>query len=151
MPLRHRAFFFAGLVACTLTGLRASAGVSCADLALQPYGGATIQSATLVPADGATPAYCKVAATVGLQTDLEVRLPDPAQWKNRFLHIGGSGFDGTVANLAPYSAQLRQGYALAGSNGGHRREDYPNANFGTNFTLTQDYACLLYTSPSPRD
>jgi hypothetical protein len=53
-------------------GITAFAGLSCSDLAFQPYGGATINSATIVAADGSTPAYCKIAATAGFQTDIEV-------------------------------------------------------------------------------
>jgi len=119
-------------------GSGAVAAVPCSDLALDPYGGATITSATLIPADGTTPAYCKVIATAGKQTDIEVRLPD--YWQKRFLHIGGGGFDGTVPNLNAYATQLQQGYALAASNGGHRVSEYPGATFGVDYTLTQDYA-----------
>ena len=132
------------VIAITLTfmvyGIGAVAAVPCSDLALEPYGGATITSATPVPAAGATPAYCRVTATYGFQTDIEVRLPD--QWQKRFLHVGGGGFDGTVPNLNSYAGQLQQGYALAASNGGHRSSAYPGATFGTDFTLTQEYAYI---------
>jgi len=118
-----------------------NAGISCSDLALQPYGGATITSATMVPASGDTPAYCKITATAGKQTDIEVRLPD--NWQKRYLHIGGSGFDGAIPTyLDIFNPRLQQGYAIAASNGGHRsaRPDISDATFGLDPTLTQDYA-----------
>lgn len=119
----------------------------CTDLAPQPYGGATITSAAMVPPSGGTPAYCRVTATAGEQTDIEVRLPD--NWKKRFLHLGGGGFDGvtpfdpTFPPLPvepPYDNLLQQGYALAGSNGGHRATQYPGPTFALDYTLAQDYA-----------
>ena len=118
----------------------AFAGISCSDLAFQPYGGATITSASMIPADGDTPAYCRVTATTGLQTDIEVRLPD--NWQKRYLQIGGGGFDGTIPDLSfnIFNIRLQQGYALAASNGGHRVTDYPGFTFGSDYTLTQDYA-----------
>jgi pimeloyl-ACP methyl ester carboxylesterase len=121
----------------------------CTDLALQPYGGATITSATMVPASGGTPTYCRVTATAGEQTDIEVWLPD--NWQKRFLHLGGGGFDGVtpfdpaaapppVYPLGYYDKLLQQGYALAGSNGGHRATKYPGPTFALDYTLAQDYA-----------
>jgi feruloyl esterase len=96
----------------------------------------------MIPADGDIPAYCKVTATAGLQTDIEVRLPD--NWQKRYLHIGGGGFDGSVPDLNRRNFSLQQGFALAASNGGHRTTtpDYPqaDASFGLDYTLTQDYA-----------
>ena len=133
------------VVICTITSVYA--GVSCSELMLQPYGGATITSATMVPASGDTPAYCKVTATAGKQTDIEVRLPD--NWQKRYLHIGGGGFDGAIPVFDPTPTNpkgvipmLQQGFAIAGSNGGHRatRTDIPDASFGMDPTLTQDYA-----------
>lgn len=120
---------------------------NCTDLALQPYGGATITSAAMVPANGATPAYCSVTATAEEQTDIVVWMPD--NWQKRFLHLGGGGFDGITPfdptfpplTMEPsYGNLLQQGYALAGSNGGHQASVWPNATFGTDFNLTQDYA-----------
>ena len=130
------------LLALTCTTNNAYADDACSDLMLQPYGGATITSATMVPASGDTPAYCWVTATAGKETDIEVRLPD--NWKKRYLHIGGAGFDGWIPlffnnELFP----LQQGFVMAASNGGHRvtRTDIlVDASFGLDPELTQDYA-----------
>lgn len=129
------------LLALTRTINNAYAGDSCSDLMLQPYGGATITSATMVPASGDTPAYCMVTATAGKETDIKVRLPD--NWKKRYLHIGGEGFDGGMPwFFRNVLFPLQQGFVMAASNGGHRatRIDIPDASFGLDPTLTQDYA-----------
>jgi feruloyl esterase len=124
----------------------------CVVLMNQPYGGATITSATMMPATGSTPAYCRVTATVGKdsdprkQMDVEVWLPD--NWQKRFLHLGGGGFDGTLPFQTTPPAfrpnyiekPLQNGFALAGSNGGHRVSDYPGPTFALDATMAQDYA-----------
>jgi feruloyl esterase len=71
-----------------------------------------------------------------LQTDIEVRVPQ--QWNGRLLHVGGGGFDGSIPNLG--GQYLNAGYAMTGSNGGHRSSAYPGATFGLNNTLVADYA-----------
>lgn len=124
----------------------------CEALKDQPYGGAIITSATMVPATGSTPAYCRVTATLGKDTDpqkemdIEVWLPD--HWQKRLLHLGGGGFDGTIpfqsyppAFIPNYVEKpLQNGFALAGSNGGHRANDYPGPTFALDYTMAQDYA-----------
>ena len=101
----------------------------------------TITSATLVPATGSTPAYCNVLATVAPQTDIQVQLP--TNWKGRYLHLGGAGFDGTIATSAPASYAvnlLAEGYAVGASNGGHRATQYPGASFAADQQLVLGYA-----------
>ena len=112
--------------------------VACADLALLQLPSTEITSAETIPAQDSMAAYCRVLATVAPQTDIELRLP--ARWRKRLLHLGGAGFDGTIPNLDLNGAQLRQGYALAGSNGGHRASEYPGASFGLDSTLADLYA-----------
>jgi hypothetical protein len=77
-----------------------------------------ITSATAVDADSSNPGHCRVLATVSPETDIEVRLPN--DWRERLLHLGGSGFDGTIPNLNLNAVHLTQGFALVASNGGHR-------------------------------
>jgi feruloyl esterase len=115
---------------------------SCTNLATLQVPNATITSAVYVPAANGLPGYCDVKATVAPQTDVEVRLPDV--WNNRYLHFGGGGFDGAIPNLnSPVMSSgnpLSQGFAVAGSNGGHRSASFPGASFSTDKTLTLDYA-----------
>lgn len=97
-----------------------------------------ITSAVAIPPQGAAPGYCRVLATVSPETDIEVRLPD--EWHHRLLHIGGGGFDGVIPNLAANTHELRQGYALVASNGGHRDPTGGPVRLLNNPTLIEGYA-----------
>jgi len=78
--------------------------------------------------------------------DIEVWLPD--NWQKRLLHLGGGGFDGTIpfySTPPPFlpnyiEKPLQNGFALAGSNGGHDANDYPGPTFALDYTMAQDYA-----------
>ena len=130
-------------VAFLLLSCAMASADTCTDLIRQPWGGAVVTSATRVPASNGIPSYCKVKATAGKQTDIEVWLPDG--WQKRFLHLGGGGLDGATpfdsmpAICRPhcYDRRLQQGFALAGSNGGHR---FGGALFGYDPELSEDYA-----------
>ena len=132
----------AGSLLPTVLGAgHAFATTPCADLASLSIPNTTITSAAIVPANGATPAYCNVLATVAPQTDIQVRLP--ANWKGRYLHLGGGGFDGTIATDAPaaYNVNLlAAGYTIGASNGGHRAAQYPGPTFAGNQQLVLGYA-----------
>jgi len=97
-----------------------------------------ITSATAVPAQGSTPEYCRVLATVEPETDIEVRLPNA--WAERLLHLGGVGFEGVIPNLNVNVGELQAGYALTASNGGHRDPARGAARFLDNPTLVDDFA-----------
>src|ERR1700724_3851463 len=134
---------FAGslLMTTVLSASQAFATTPCAGLASLSIPNTTITSATMVPATGSTPAYCNVFATVAPQTDIQVQLP--TNWKSRYLHLGGAGFDGTIPTNAPASYNvnlLAEGYAIGASNGGHRAAQYPGATFAANQQLVLAYA-----------
>jgi hypothetical protein len=134
---------FAGsLLTTTMLGASpALATTPCAGLTALSIPNTTITSATMVPAAGSTPAYCNVLATVAPQTDIQLQLP--ANWKQRYLHLGGGGFDGRIATNAPASYNvnlLAEGYAVGASNGGHRGAQYPGATFAGNQQLVLAYA-----------
>ena len=97
-----------------------------------------ITSASVVPAQGPAPGYCRILATVEPETDIEVRLPD--EWRRRLLHVGGSGLDGAIPNLDFNGAELGRGYALTASNGGHRDPTGGPTRLLNNPTLIEDYA-----------
>jgi feruloyl esterase len=101
-----------------------------------PY--TVVTSASVVPAQGGAPAYCRVLATIEPETDIEVRLPD--RWLRRLLHIGGSGLDGVIPNLDVNATELARGYALAASNGGHRDPTGGPTRLLGNPILIEDYA-----------
>jgi feruloyl esterase len=136
-------------IACALVTSTAGAYpgdlLSCLNLANIKLPNTTFTLAQYVPPANGIPGYCQVKATVTPQTDVEVRLPDV--WYNRYLHVGGGGFDGGIPTAqldAPFMSfnqnPVSKGYAVVGSNGGHRREDYPGATFATDKTLTLNYA-----------
>ena len=107
-----------------------------------------ITSTAYVEPAGELPGYCEVMATVAPQTDVAVRLPD--NWFDRYLHLGGAGFDGKIPNLnftGPPTGKnpLEDGFAVVASNGGHREGDqnnpgYPAASFSADRGLTLSYA-----------
>lgn len=101
----------------------------------------TITGAQYVTA--ATGAYCEVTATVAPSHDMRVRLPD--SWQQRYLQLGGGGFDGNIANVSsPFASNGRDpvayGYAVAGDNGGHRSTEYPGPTFAADRGLALSYA-----------
>lgn len=137
-----RLAFVGALLATTSLGAsQALASTPCAGLTALKIPNTTITSATAVPAAGTTPAYCNVLATVAPQTDIQLRLP--VKWKGRYLHLGGGGFDGNIAQNAPASYNvnlLDEGYAIGASNGGHRGAQYPGPSFAGNQQLVLAYA-----------
>ena len=119
----------------------AAATAACANLTRLSIASTTVTSATLVPASEGTPAYCDVLATSAPQTDMEIRLP--LSWRGRYLHLGGSGFDGAIATDAPASFNVNliaDEFVVAGSNGGHRASQYPGASFAAVPALVLGYA-----------
>jgi feruloyl esterase len=137
-----RLAFAGSLLTTTVLGAsQAFATTPCAGLTSLSIPNTTIISATMVPANGPTPAYCNVLATVAPQTDIQVQLP--TNWKGRYLHLGGAGFDGTIPQNAPASYNvnlLASGYAIGASNGGHRAAQYPGATFAGDQQLVLGYA-----------
>lgn len=153
MEIRWRILAAAVISIGCIAGTGAQSAVVCEDLLRQPWGGGTVTAATMMPAAAGLPAFCKVNVTVGKKTDtqpeLDIEVWLPEVWSGRLLHLGGGGFDGVLpldegppSFFYRYSVEkpLQQGFALACSNGGHRNEDYPDASFGSDFTMTQDYA-----------
>ena len=142
--------FVSSVVSALVTGVFASnlvAGpgdvASCTGLSSLQIPNTTITSATYVAPTSTLPGYCRVLATVTPQTDVEVRLPDA--WQGRYLHFGGGGFDGNIPNLNNPVMSLGvnpvlNGFAVVGSNGGHRSSSFPGASFSTDKTLTLNYA-----------
>jgi feruloyl esterase len=134
--------FFSTLLLATA----ATAGpgsTSCTDLKSLTIRNTTVMSATYIPPSGGEPGYCEVMATVEPQTDVAVRLPD--EWRERYLHLGGGGFDGTVPDLNfPFAAAgldpIANGFVVVASNGGHRAGDYPGASFSIDRGLSLSYA-----------
>ena len=97
-----------------------------------PTTGGLVTSTTVVPAAGATGAYCKVlgeispvdptAPKIMFQVDL------PAKWNKKAMAFGGGGFDGSIPNVAgnvgfgptDKPTPIQRGYATFGSDSGHQ-------------------------------
>jgi len=114
---------FALLLAVLPSGAFA-AGMSCEDLAKPGLlTDTTVTSATLLPAQGAMPANCKVVATIkptpGSNIGVEYRLPVPEKWNGKFLGLGGGGFGGVIRE-PQFTDGLVKGYASAQTDIGHK-------------------------------
>ena len=75
-----------------------------------------ITEATVVPAAGDVPEYCRVQGGLEKVILFEVALPT-AVWNNKLFYVGGGGYNGSVPEL---TEALARGYAAAGSDTGHR-------------------------------
>lgn len=95
----------------------------------------TITAATLRPAAGAVPEFCRVEGFIVTgdaksgfgRVRFAVNLP--TAWNGRFVMIGDGGFDGAVSGT---TARLDQGYATANSDMGNNSQQFPGASFGLN-------------------
>jgi feruloyl esterase len=102
------------------SGARASSAIECSMAALQQKAPAdtTITGATVVPASGTTPEYCRVDAQVATPGNaVSFRLGLPAAWNGKFLFEGVGGFGGSIGNL---TTGLDKGYASASTDTGHQ-------------------------------
>lgn len=149
MKMRRFAGFAVAVTCLTIDASRAtvtgtnhevagSGEASCLALTALSLPHTVITSAVVVPAQGSVPEYCRVLATVEPETDVEVRLPD--LWAERLLHLGGVGLEGVIPNLNANAGELRAGYALTASNGGHRDPTRGATRFLDNPTLVEDFA-----------
>jgi len=101
-----------------------------------------LTAATLKPAAGTVPEYCRVEGYLITGDDKEgfgktsfaVNLP--TTWNSRFVMIGDGGFDGGVSTS---TARLDAGYATANTDMGHSGSEFPGATFGTRRALEIDY------------
>ena len=112
--------------------------VACAELKNLPLTGATIASATLVPAGSFTtpaagavvpattltamPAFCRVVGTATPTSDssigFEVWLPMAGAWNSKYMQVGTQGYAGSY-QWVPMSVALKRGYAVASTDTGH--------------------------------
>ncbi|MBL8233091.1 MAG: tannase/feruloyl esterase family alpha/beta hydrolase [Bryobacterales bacterium] len=102
----------------------------------------TIESATIIPAEGDAPEYCRVLGQVLPEIRFEVVLP--RSWNRRFLLTGNGGYAGDNLDSPQRGrlrvAALRRGFAAAVTNTGHDNRDEPLATFAVNRQKLLDYA-----------
>jgi len=99
--------------------------------------GGAIDAATFKPAEGATPAYCRVEGALspepGSHIGFAVNLP-ASNWNARFLMFGNGGYAG---ELSSSTKMMDRGFATAVTDAGHRQ---PNGSaFRDNYALKIDY------------
>ncbi len=94
---------------------QAATAEDCANLAKLVAGNTTITAASLIPAGGTLPEYCRVQGRVDTEIGFEVRLP--TTWNGKFYFQGATGFAGSIAAPGP---GLVRGYAEAATDTGHK-------------------------------
>jgi feruloyl esterase len=134
-------FRHAGLLiaAAAIAAVSATAQTPCEALASKSFPGMKIISATSVPAGpftvpggGAraatvqTPAFCRIAATVGVEVNFEIWMP--AQWNKKLLGVGNGGLAGSIS-YAPMVKPLQEGYATSSTDTGHKGASSDDASW----------------------
>jgi len=120
----------------------ATAEQACSALSGKTLAAATVTAAATVAASGPAPVYCRVAATIAPQLNLELRLPQ--QWNGKLYYGGGGGYNGAIPDLSGNNlTALQQGYATVNSDSGHSGNVLSAA-----FALNDTYAANLFGSLS---
>src|SRR5882724_8889258 len=94
----------------------------------------TITAADARPATANLPAHCRVAAVFAPSTDshIEMEVWMPASgWNGKFEAVGNGGWAGSIG-FAAMEAALREGYATASTDTGHKSAETPGASFAYN-------------------
>jgi feruloyl esterase len=120
----------------------AAPGRACASLrALTGYE-FSVTTATLTPAAGDVPEYCRVTGQILPEIRFEVNLP--TSWNRRFYMSGNGGYAGEPLDSPMRARQreqtVRAGFASAVSNTGHDAATEPLATFALNSQKLLDYA-----------
>ncbi len=97
-----------------------------------PTTGGLVTSTTVIPAAGATGAYCKVLGEINpvdpTAPKIKFQVDLPADWNKKAMAFGGGGFDGSIPNVAgnvgfgptDKPTPIQRGYATFGSDSGHQ-------------------------------
>jgi Tannase and feruloyl esterase len=117
-----------------------ASAADCSSLTSLALKDTTINSATIVPAAGMVPEYCRVLGNVHnlphSTIQFEVSLPT-TKWNGKYFVAGGGGYNGVIPRLVQ---ALTEGYAAAGSDTGHEAKD---ANWAfNNLDAQNNYAYL---------
>ena len=82
------------------------------------------------------PPFCEVSIVVPPAINIEIWLPMPSVWNNRFQGVGGGGYAGTISWTA-LAAAVEGGYSTASTDTGHSAFAPNNGNGGGGFALNQ--------------
>lgn len=97
---------------------------------------ATPQNPHASPPMPGLPAFCEVSIVVEPQINIEIWLPLPGAWTNRFQGVGGGGYAGTITWTALATA-VEGGYATASTDTGHSAFAPNRGPGGGGFALNQ--------------
>jgi hypothetical protein len=97
---------------------------------------ATPQNPHASPPMPGLPAFCEVSIVVEPQINIEIWLPLPGAWTNRFQGVGGGGYAGTITWTALATA-VEGGYATASTDTGHSAFAPNGGPGGGGFALNQ--------------
>ncbi len=141
-PGAKLAAFTLVLLTSLAVGVAPAEAADCASLAGLALKDTTITSATIVPAAGMLPEYCKVLGSIHNLPQstilFEVSLPI-TKWNGKYFVAGGGGYNGVIPRL---TQALTEGYAAAGSDTGHEAK---NANWAANNLDAQNNYAYLAT------
>jgi hypothetical protein len=82
------------------------------------------------------PPFCEVSLVIAPAIKIEIWLPLPGAWNNRFRGVGGGGYAGTISWTALAAAVLG-GYSTASTDTGHSAFAPNNGQGGGGFALNQ--------------
>jgi hypothetical protein len=82
------------------------------------------------------PPFCEVSIVVAPAIHIEIWLPMPSAWNNRFQGVGGGGYAGTISWTA-LAAAVEGGYSTASTDTGHSAFAPNNGLGGGGFALNQ--------------
>jgi len=115
---------------------------ACAAMVSQTTYDFSIVSATVVPAAGETPEYCRLVGLIQPEIRLEVNLP--AMWNGRLYMFGNGGYAGEAMDnpgrQSGAKRALAKDFATAQTNTGHDAAVEPLATFGSTPQKVIDYA-----------
>jgi hypothetical protein len=97
---------------------------------------ATPQNPHASPPMPGLPAFCEISIVVEPQINIEIWLPLPGAWTNRFQGVGGGGYAGTITWTALATA-VEGGYATASTDTGHSAFAPNGGPGGGGFALNQ--------------
>ena len=122
--------------------LRLAPKQACAALQSQTTYDYAILSASVVPAAGETPEYCRVLGLIQPEIRFEVSLP--AAWNGRLYMFGNGGYAGEALDgqgrQAGARRALAKGFATAQTNTGHDAAAEPLGTFAASPQKLVDYA-----------
>src|SRR5579863_2604218 len=113
------------LTSLALSGVTITAAVS---VPAGPYrtGNSAAQAVAVI-----LPAYCRVAAVLAPSSDshIEMEVWMPASgWNGKFEAVGNGGWAGSI-NFGAMASALREGYATASTDTGHKSAETPGGSF----------------------